>query len=49
MAFHALLDSFSDIDSAKSATIIEKIRLLSEFIIFAEKYNKKDYFDSFMH
>ena len=49
VAYHALLDSFSDIDSAKSTTIIEKIRLLSEFIIFAEKYNKKDYFDSFMH
>lgn len=49
MDYHTLLDSFSDIDSAKSSTIIEKIRLLSEFIIFAEKYNKKEYFDSFMH
>ena len=50
--FYELVDIFSDEQALHNLgpdLTVEKIRLLSEFIIFGEKYNKDDYFQAIIH
>ena len=51
LQFYNLIDLFSnetDLKQSDPELVVEKIRILSEFIIFGEKY-KAEYFEAFQH